>query len=182
MGMRAPGHTFPAVADKSFLIHIGDRSVTGLVTRDQMVGPWQIPVADVAVTASGFQALTGEAMAMGERTPLAVINAPASGRMAIAESLTNLAAAKIESLKHIKISANWMAAAGSPLGALGMLQDGSTDQYRLVTSSLNDLRLGPRVSRRKPAPIGWLPRPLTMAIVRGSCLSDAVTGTPGIPS
>ncbi len=105
--------SFPAVADKSFLIHIGDRSVTGLVARDQMVGPWQIPVADVAVTASGFHAITGEAMAMGERTPLAVVNAPASGRMAIAESLTNLAAAKIESLKHIKISANWMAAAGS---------------------------------------------------------------------
>jgi phosphoribosylformylglycinamidine synthase len=105
--------SFPAVADKSFLIHIGDRSVTGLVARDQMVGPWQIPVADVAVTASGFHAVTGEAMAMGERTPLAVVNAPASGRMAIAESLTNLAAAKIESLKHIKISANWMAAAGS---------------------------------------------------------------------
>jgi len=105
--------SFPAVADKSFLIHIGDRSVTGLVARDQMVGPWQIPVADVAVTASGFQALTGEAMAMGERTPLAVINAPASGRMAIAESLTNLAAAPIESLNKVKISANWMAAAGA---------------------------------------------------------------------
>ncbi|MBT5221591.1 MAG: phosphoribosylformylglycinamidine synthase [Gammaproteobacteria bacterium] len=104
---------FPAVADKSFLIHIGDRSVTGLVNRDQMVGPWQVPVADVAVTASGFHSTTGEAMAMGERTPLAVVNAPASGRMAIAESLTNLAAAKIESLQHIKISANWMAAAGS---------------------------------------------------------------------
>lgn len=105
--------SFPAVADKSFLIHIGDRSVTGLVARDQMVGPWQIPVADVAVTASGFHALTGEAMAMGERTPLAVIDAPASGRMAIAESLTNLAAARIESLKKVKISANWMAACGS---------------------------------------------------------------------
>ena len=105
--------SFPAVADKSFLIHIGDRSVTGLVARDQMVGRWQIPVADVAVTASGFKALTGEAMAMGERTPLALINAPASGRMAIAESLTNLAAARIESLNHIKISANWMAACGS---------------------------------------------------------------------
>jgi len=105
--------SFPAVADKSFLIHIGDRSVTGLVNRDQMVGPWQVPVADVAVTATGFHAITGEAMAMGERTPLAVVNAPASGRMAIAESLTNLAAARINSLKDIKISANWMAAAGS---------------------------------------------------------------------
>jgi phosphoribosylformylglycinamidine synthase len=78
-----------------------------------MVGPWQIPVADVAVTATGFQSITGEAMAMGERTPLAVVNAPASGRIAIAESLTNLAAASIESLNKIKISANWMAAAGS---------------------------------------------------------------------
>ena len=105
--------SFPAVADKSFLIHIGDRSVTGLVARDQLVGPWQVPVADVAVTASGFQTLTGEAMAMGERTPLALINAPASGRMAIAESLTNLVAAKIECLSHIKLSANWMAACGS---------------------------------------------------------------------
>ncbi len=105
--------SFPAVADKSFLIHIGDRSVTGLVARDQMVGPWQVPVADVAVTASGFHALTGEAMAMGERTPLALIDAPASGRMAIAEALTNLAAAKIESLGKIKISANWMAACGN---------------------------------------------------------------------
>ncbi len=105
--------SFPAVADKSFLIHIGDRSVTGLVARDQMVGPWQVPVADVAVTASGFHALTGEAMAMGERTPIAVIDAPASGRIAIAESLTNLAAARIESLSKVKISANWMAAAGA---------------------------------------------------------------------
>ena len=104
--------SFPAVADKSFLIHIGDRSVTGLVARDQMVGPWQVPVADVAVTASGFYALTGEAMAMGERSPMAVINAPASGRMAIGEALTNLAAARVETLSNIKISANWMAAAG----------------------------------------------------------------------
>ncbi len=105
---------FPAVADKSFLIHIGDRSVTGLVARDQLVGPWQVPVADVAVTASGFYALTGEAMAMGERTPIAVLNAPASGRMAIAEAITNIAAARIDSLKKIKLSANWMAAAGFP--------------------------------------------------------------------
>ncbi|AEG01211.1 phosphoribosylformylglycinamidine synthase [Methylomonas methanica] len=105
---------FPAVADKSFLIHIGDRSVTGLVARDQMVGPWQIPVADVAVTASGFYAHTGEAMALGERTPLALIDGPASGRMAIGEALTNLAAARIGKLNDVKLSANWMAAAGSP--------------------------------------------------------------------
>ena len=106
--------SFPAVADKSFLIHIGDRSVTGLVARDQMVGPWQVPVADVAVTAVGFHAMTGEAMAMGERSPIAVINAPASGRMAIGEAITNIAAANIDSLKKIKLSANWMAAAGYP--------------------------------------------------------------------
>ncbi|MEN8259863.1 MAG: phosphoribosylformylglycinamidine synthase [Pseudomonadota bacterium] len=105
---------FPAVADKSFLITIGDRSVTGLVARDQMVGPWQVPVADVAVTAAGFHAVTGEAMAMGERTPIALIDAPASGRMAIGEVLTNLAAARVESVAHVKLSANWMAAAGMP--------------------------------------------------------------------
>ncbi len=104
----------PAVADKRFLITIGDRSVTGLVTRDQMVGPWQIPVADVAVTASGFRSESGEAMAMGERPPLALINPPASGRMAIGEALTNLAAAKIASLSQVKMSANWMAAADVP--------------------------------------------------------------------
>jgi phosphoribosylformylglycinamidine synthase len=104
--------SFPAVADKSFLIHIGDRSVTGLVARDQMVGPWQVPVADVAVTSSGFFAVTGEAMAMGERSPIAVIDAPASGRMAIGEALTNIAAAQIDGLNKIKISANWMAASG----------------------------------------------------------------------
>lgn len=103
---------FPAVADKSFLIHIGDRSVTGLVARDQMVGPWQIPVADVAVTASGFNHYTGEAMALGERTPLALLDAPASGRMAIGEALTNLAASNVRSLDETCLSANWMAACG----------------------------------------------------------------------
>ncbi|HYE34905.1 phosphoribosylformylglycinamidine synthase [Methylocaldum sp.] len=106
--------SLPAVADKRFLITIGDRSVGGLVARDQMVGPWQVPVADVAVTASGFQAHTGEAMAMGERTPLAVVDAPASGRMAVGEALTNIAAAQIGSLSQVKLSANWMAAAGAP--------------------------------------------------------------------
>ncbi|CAL1241265.1 phosphoribosylformylglycinamidine synthase [Candidatus Methylocalor cossyra] len=105
---------FPAVADKSFLIHIGDRSVGGLVARDQMVGPWQVPVADVAVTAAGFHSYAGEAMTMGERSPLALIDAPASGRMAIGEALTNIAAARIASLRKVKLSANWMAAAGVP--------------------------------------------------------------------
>ena len=102
----------PAVADKSFLITIGDRSITGLVVRDQMVGPWQIPVSDVAVTATGFCSETGEAMAVGERTPIAAINGPASGRMAIGEALTNIAAARIDNLSNVKLSANWMAAAG----------------------------------------------------------------------
>lgn len=104
----------PAVASKSFLITIGDRTITGLVARDQMVGPWQVPVADCAVTATSFDVYTGEAMAMGERTPLALLDAPASGRMAVGETLTNLAAAPIEKLSDIKLSANWMAAAGHP--------------------------------------------------------------------
>lgn len=104
----------PTVADKSFLITIGDRSITGLVARDQMVGPWQVPVADCAVTLSDYRGLTGEAMAIGERTPLALLDAPASGRMAVGEAITNLAAARIESIGDIKLSANWMAAAGHP--------------------------------------------------------------------
>ncbi|BAV33090.1 phosphoribosylformylglycinamidine synthase [Sulfuricaulis limicola] len=104
----------PTVANKTFLISIGDRTVSGLVCRDQMVGPWQVPVADVAVTASGYDGYPGEAMAMGERTPLALINAAASGRMAIGEALTNLAAARIQKLPDVKLSANWMAAAGHP--------------------------------------------------------------------
>ncbi|MGB1109698.1 MAG: phosphoribosylformylglycinamidine synthase, partial [Gammaproteobacteria bacterium] len=102
----------PTVADKSFLITIGDRSITGMVCRDQMVGPWQVPVADVAVTASGFQSHTGEAMAMGERTPVALLDGPASGRMAVGEALTNLAAAHITDLSRTVLSANWMAPAG----------------------------------------------------------------------
>ncbi|WP_217476512.1 phosphoribosylformylglycinamidine synthase [Stutzerimonas stutzeri] len=104
----------PAVASKSFLITIGDRSITGMVARDQMVGPWQVPVADCAVTATSYDVYTGEAMAMGERTPLALLDAPASGRMAIGETLTNLAAARIDKISDIKLSANWMAAAGHP--------------------------------------------------------------------
>ena len=103
---------FPAVANKTFLITITDRSITGMVARDQMVGPWQTPVADVAVTATTMDTTTGEAMAMGERTPLAVLNAPASGRMAIGECLTNLAAAQVGKIGNIKLSANWMVAAG----------------------------------------------------------------------
>jgi phosphoribosylformylglycinamidine synthase len=102
----------PAVACKSFLITIGDRTVTGLVARDQMVGPWQIPVADVAVTCSSFNVYTGEAMAMGERPPVALLHAAASGRMAIGEAITNIAAARIARIGDIKLSANWMAAAG----------------------------------------------------------------------
>lgn len=104
----------PSVASKNFLITIGDRTITGLVNRDQMVGPWQVPVADCAVTATAFEGYTGEAMSMGERTPVALINAPASGRMAIGEAITNIAAARIEKIGDIKLSANWMAAAGHP--------------------------------------------------------------------
>ena len=104
----------PSVADKSFLITIGDRTVTGLVARDQMVGPWQIPVADVAVTCSDYEGYHGEAMAMGERAPIALAHPAASGRMAVGEALTNIAAAAIGQLGDIKLSANWMAAAGEP--------------------------------------------------------------------
>jgi phosphoribosylformylglycinamidine synthase len=102
----------PGVADKTFLITIGDRSVTGLVAREQMVGPWQVPVADVAVTLAGYETYVGEAFAIGEKAPLALINAPASGRMAIGESITNIAACLIDDLSVLKLSANWMAPAG----------------------------------------------------------------------
>ena len=102
----------PTIASKSFLITIGDRSISGLVVQDQMVGPWQVPVADCAVTLRSFNSVCGEAMAIGERTPLAVINAAASARMAVGEVITNMAGASIEKLGDIKLSANWMAAAG----------------------------------------------------------------------
>ena len=104
---------FPAVASKQYLITIGDRSITGLVGREQMVGPWQTPVSDVAVTLAGYQTFQGEAMAMGERSPLALIDPAASARMAVAEALTNLFAADVESLGRVVLSANWMAAAGA---------------------------------------------------------------------
>ena len=104
----------PTIAEKTFLITIGDRSVTGLVARDQMVGPWQIPVANCAVTAATYDTYHGEAMSLGERTPAALLNYGASARLAVAESLTNIACANIGSLENIKLSANWMAAAGHP--------------------------------------------------------------------
>ena len=104
----------PAVADKTFLIAIGDRTVGGLCSRDPFVGPWQVPVADCAVTLLDFDGYAGEAFAIGERTPLALIDGPASGRMAVGEALTNLAAARVQALDRVKLSANWMAAAGSP--------------------------------------------------------------------
>jgi phosphoribosylformylglycinamidine synthase len=104
----------PAVADKTFLVTIGDRTVGGLCSRDPMVGPWQVPVADVAVTLMDYEGHRGEAMAMGERTPLALIDAAASGRMAVAEAITNLAAADVAAIGDVKLSANWMAPAGHP--------------------------------------------------------------------
>jgi len=102
----------PTIADKSFLITIGDRSVSGLISRDSLVGRWQVPVSDCAVTLAGFRTHAGEAMAMGERTPVALLSGPASGRLAVAEAITNIAAADISRLSDIKLSANWMAAAG----------------------------------------------------------------------
>ncbi|MCB1931542.1 MAG: phosphoribosylformylglycinamidine synthase [Candidatus Accumulibacter sp.] len=104
----------PAVADKTFLITIGDRSVGGMTARDQMIGPWQLPCADVAVTLMAFDGYLGEAFAIGERTPLAVLDAAASGRMAVGEAITNIVAADIAALGDVKLSANWMAAAGFP--------------------------------------------------------------------
>ena len=104
---------FPAVASKQFLVTIGDRSITGLVGQEQMVGPWQVPVSDVAVTLAGYRTHRGEAMAMGERSPLALIDPAAAARMAVAEALTNLFAADVEDLERVVLSANWMAAAGA---------------------------------------------------------------------
>ncbi len=104
----------PTVAEKTFLITIGDRSVTGLVARDQMVGPWQVPVANCAVTAASYDTYHGEAMSMGERTPVALLDFGASARLAVGESLTNIAATDIGDIKHIKLSANWMSPAGHP--------------------------------------------------------------------
>ncbi|REL32768.1 phosphoribosylformylglycinamidine synthase [Thalassotalea euphylliae] len=104
----------PTIAEKTFLITIGDRSVTGMVARDQMVGPWQVPVADCGVTAASLDSYHGEAMAMGERTPVALLNYGASARLAVAESLTNIAGADIGDLNRIKLSANWMSPAGHP--------------------------------------------------------------------
>ena len=103
----------PTVASKRFLVTIGDRTVGGMSHRDQMIGPWQVPVADCAVTLADYKGFAGEAMSMGERTPLAALDAPASGRMAVAEAITNLLAAPIE-LSRVKLSANWMAACGEP--------------------------------------------------------------------
>ena len=112
----------PTVASKNFLITIGDRSVTGLVARDQMVGPWQVPVADCGVTATSYDVYSGEAMAMGERTPLALLQHAASARMAVGEALTNLAAARIGEMGDIKLSANWMAPAGHPGEDAGLFE------------------------------------------------------------
>ncbi|MFT5277658.1 MAG: phosphoribosylformylglycinamidine synthase, partial [Granulosicoccus sp.] len=104
----------PTVADKTFLITIGDRSVTGMVARDQMIGPWQVPVSDVAVTTSAFDTYHGEAMSLGERTPVALLNHAASARLAVAESLTNIAGTNIGDIRRIKLSANWMSASNHP--------------------------------------------------------------------
>jgi phosphoribosylformylglycinamidine synthase len=111
-GLRVLAH--PSVAAKNFLVTIGDRSVGGLCARDQMVGPWQLPLADCAITLDDFDGYAGEAMAVGERTPLALLDAAASARMAVGEAITNLAAAPVDALSDIKLSANWMAAAGHP--------------------------------------------------------------------
>lgn len=112
----------PAVADKGFLINIGDRSVTGMVARDQMVGPWQVPVANCAVTAASFEGYYGEAMSLGERAPIALLDFAASARMAVGEAITNIAATHIGEMERIKLSANWMSAADHPGEDAGLYQ------------------------------------------------------------
>ena len=112
----------PTIAEKTFLITIGDRSVTGMVARDQMVGPWQVPVANCAVTTAALDTYHGEAMSMGERTPVALLDFAASARLAVAEAITNIAATDIGELKRIKLSANWMSAAGHPGEDAGLYQ------------------------------------------------------------
>jgi len=114
--------SLPTVADKGFLITIGDRTVTGLVARDQMVGPWQVPVANCAVTAASFDTYAGEAMAMGERSPIALLNFGASARMSVAESITNIASAHIGDISQLQMSANWMSAAGHPGEDAGLFE------------------------------------------------------------
>ncbi len=111
-GLRVLAH--PAVAAKNFLVTIGDRSVGGLTAREQMIGPWQLPLADCAITLAGFDTNAGEAMAIGERTPLALLDAAAAARMAVGEAITNLCAAPVQALDQIKLSANWMAASNHP--------------------------------------------------------------------
>ncbi|KAF1704352.1 phosphoribosylformylglycinamidine synthase [Pseudoxanthomonas suwonensis] len=111
-GLRVLSH--PTVASKSFLVTIGDRSVGGLTARDQMIGPWQLPLADCAITLADYEGFAGEAMAIGERTPLALLDSAAAARMAVGEALTNLCAAPVEALEQVKLSANWMAACGHP--------------------------------------------------------------------
>jgi phosphoribosylformylglycinamidine synthase len=143
----------PGVASKSFLITIGDRTVTGMVARDQMVGPWQVPVADCAVTTVSYDSFAGEAMAMGERTPLALVNGPASGRMSVAEAITNICAAPINELHDIKLSANWMCAAGY----------GTEDEALYDTVRAVGMEFCPQLGITIPAPPGtkvMRPKPL----------------------
>ncbi|MCB1985132.1 MAG: phosphoribosylformylglycinamidine synthase [Burkholderiales bacterium] len=164
----------PAVADKTFLISIGDRSVGGMTARDQMVGPWQIPVADVAVTMMGYQTYFGEAFSIGERTPLALIDSAAAARMAVGEAITNIAAAAIQQLGDVKLSANWMAAAGHPgedaglfdaVHAVGMelcpqlgisIPVGKDSMSMKTTWQENDEQTGEKISKAVTAPVSLI--------------------------
>ena len=143
----------PAVADKTFLITIGDRTVGGLCSRDPFVGPWQVPVADCAVTLRDYEGRAGEAFALGERTPLALIDAPASGRMAVAEAITNIAAADISSIERIKLSANWMAAAARLVSASPTaMRPEASGEITAIGARSPIANASPRVSR-KPASV-----------------------------
>ncbi|MDF1758950.1 MAG: phosphoribosylformylglycinamidine synthase [Coxiellaceae bacterium] len=168
---------FPAVADKSFLITIGDRSVTGMVTRDQMVGPWQVPVSDVAVTANSFDGFGGEAMAMGERAPVALLHHAASARLAVGEAVTNMAAAAIGDISDLVLSANWMAAADYPGEGLGLYEAVQAVGMELcpalgIAIPVGKDSLSMRTKWQQDGQTRSVTSPLSLVISASACVTD----------
>ncbi|MDF1797106.1 MAG: phosphoribosylformylglycinamidine synthase [Coxiellaceae bacterium] len=168
---------FPAVADKSFLITIGDRSVTGMVARDQMVGPWQVPVSDVAVTANSFDGFGGEAMAMGERAPVALLHHAASARLAVGEAITNMAAAAIDDISDLVLSANWMAAADYDGEGLGLYEAVQTVGMELcpalgIAIPVGKDSLSMRTKWQQDGQVRSVTSPLSLVISASACVSD----------
>ncbi|MDF1655208.1 MAG: phosphoribosylformylglycinamidine synthase [Coxiellaceae bacterium] len=168
---------FPAVADKSFLITIGDRSVTGMVARDQMVGPWQVPVSDVAVTANSFEGFGGEAMAMGERAPVALLHHAASARLAVGEAVTNMAAAAIDDISDLVLSANWMAAADYDGEGLGLYEAVQTVGMELcpalgIAIPVGKDSLSMRTKWQQGGQARSVTSPLSLVISASACVTD----------